>query len=926
MKTSLLVIPVKKTDDVNWLKPLNNYLLSIYGNTSEFQLDLASFHKLRQDIRGANADITGLRLYFRYFSQLELLDLRVPFASLNKHKKISFTWYDAFLPSAQHKQHALPFEKASVLFNLGALMSKMAALKYSESQKATNDECFKEAVQFLQQAAGVFQFLAENFLHAPSNDLSPATIKFLASLCLAQSQEIFNLKVIDGDLEQKKNSLIAKLCSSTAHHYEECFSMCSHLLNEKKFDSDHSTYEIIDTSVDDGELAYGSDDDANGPNVEQDASDTQVNAKVDSVLVANIQFKAFYYKSLAFYFHGLHLEATNKFGDAIAYLTKSKEILEEVPPSSLKIISKVGGEDAYDLLDNYKYQKDALGIKLKEMVKDNDLIYHDIVPSIVTLAEPKPMDSSKVIPMNKIDLFNQVNEHNYNNFLKNVVPITTHELLSYYSEEKSQLLRNELDEVDVSNEKLSSVLEFYKLPKALVNIKEIINSKKHLDRQDNGELRLDPEVLGKVGEISSNYAQDVSNRRTIAELREKIYNTISESEAMLSGKLELSTGRFRDDLIRLKKSLYDAATSDSRLFALADGDSQFHAILGRGVYSPEFKSLFRIESKPKAPAQEISLLDMDESQMNKSDSTDDQITRLEDILHELNVTRTNKSKLVAGLKEEIHNDDILDILMLNSKVKTDNEIKTVIFPEELKKFEAYGNELNKLIEKQLDLIVELKSKWELLVSNPKVREVQSSKTYQDELELLQVERITKFYDSHWKKYSTGLSKGSDFYMQLLKFAENLKRTIHAESQRDLSQQFTGLSMGSTGGLMQQSHQSPGQQFFTSARPELNPPVQQYQQQYQLFPPQGQYQQSQPQLFGQTGVQQQYQAPHQAAQEYGRSAPALPPKQPSFSQGQERDQLPPFQLPQNPTSGLIYDQPSTYQPNMYNYFLNQGRET
>ena len=61
---------------------------------------------------------------------------------------------------------------------------------------------------------------------------------------------------------------------------------------------------------------------------------------------------------------------------------------------------------------------------------------------------------------------------NYNNFLVNVVPVNIHELSSYYSEEKSQYLRNEIDHFEVSNEEVSSVLEYLKLPKALVSIKE----------------------------------------------------------------------------------------------------------------------------------------------------------------------------------------------------------------------------------------------------------------------------------------------------------------------------------------------------------------------------------------------------------------------------------------------------------------------
>lgn len=971
MKTALLLIPLKKTDEINWIKPLNNYLLSIYGNTSDFQKDLEDFNKLRLDIRGASADLTGIKLHLRYFSQLELLDLRVPVATINKSKKITFNWYDAFLPSSLHKQHALPFEKASVLFNLSSLMSKAASIKYNESQRSSSgdDGSFKEAVQHLQQAAGVLQFVSENFLHAPSTDLQPPTVKFLINLCLSQSQEIFTLKVIDGDLEQKKNSLISKLCKSTANHYHECYNVCAHLLTAEGAASvkDHSTFSIVEAGLDDDEAALESGDD-DEPNTDdynpdkQGIPESQVSAKLDHFWISVIQFKQIYYESLSYYFQGLHLEATNKYGDAIAYLTKSLDLINEISSASLKVIAKAGGEEAYDLLDNYKYQKDALGIKLKDLTKDNDLIYHDIVPSVVTIAEPKAMDSAKVIPLNKIELFSQINEYNYDNFLKNVVPINIHELLSYYSEEKSQLLRNELDELDVSNKELSTFLEHLKLPKALVNIKEIIQSNKELESEDHGEESIGAEILAKADEISSRFSIDLENRRTIAEVRDRIFKTISESESLLAGQYSVTSARYRDDLIKLKKSLYDAAASDSKLFSLVDlENSELYQILGKGPLSPEFKNLFNVpdgkSQVPQAPTEEISLLDIDDSQLKpKADPIDSQIVRIEDILYELNSIKNKKVNLVDDLKKEIHNDDIADILMLNSKVKSTNEIKTVIFPKELKKFEAYGHELDKLISRQLDLSSELKDRWNQLMANPKVKEVQKSKTFRDELLKQQSGRIDKFYSENWRKYTTGLGKGAAFYMQLLKFAENLKRTVLAEHQQGSISESVGglrLSDNATGGS--QTRGQSGHSFFQPSQSYGQNPShvsQQYsgsgyhqQATHSAHPQTGTYQQGQ---YAQGQPQAQYSSRHGSFQgqpiqpqflgfhsEPSSHAPALPPKapsqehQPPFAPSGRQNTAGSVNSPSNTlktsqsSTGLIYDQPSAYQPNMYSYFLNQG---
>lgn len=166
MKTNLILIPTKKTEDVNWAKPINNYLLSIYGNTSEYQQDLTNFNKLRLDLKsGVNGDSTGLNLYYKYYSLLELLDLRIPFATLNKSKKISFTWFDSFNPLISYKQYSLPFEKAGVLFNIGCVLSEVAIKRYSEG----TDESIKDALLLLQQALGSSNSSVRiSFMHLPT--------------------------------------------------------------------------------------------------------------------------------------------------------------------------------------------------------------------------------------------------------------------------------------------------------------------------------------------------------------------------------------------------------------------------------------------------------------------------------------------------------------------------------------------------------------------------------------------------------------------------------------------------------------------------------------------------------------------------------------------------------------------------------------
>lgn len=907
MKAYTFPVPSKKTEDVSWTKPLNNYLLSIYGNTTEFQQDLNNFEKLRQDIRGVHADNTGIKLYYKYYSQLELLDLRVSFQTVNRHKKLSFTWYDAFQTSISHKQTALPFEKACVLFNIGSFLSKFACTKYEESQRnessQATDETIKESLQYFQQAAGIYQFLSENFLHAPSNDLNQNTVCFLVKLMLAQGQEVFVLKAISGDLEQKKNSLISKLCLGASNHYSECYKLVSNITESgTSTGSSHDEFAVIDTSDGVDDILGGDDEEVENEYNPANSDESYATAKIDSMWVATISFKIKFYESLSYYFQGLQLENNNKYGESIAYLTKSLSILKDIPSSTLKSISKSGSNDALELLDNYKYQKDVAGIKLVDLTKDNDFIYHDIIPSLVTLPEVKPMDGVKIITINNNKLFNEINEYNYGNFLNNVVPINIHELLSFYSEEKSQLLRNELDLVDVSNEELSSVLEYLKLPKALVNLKELINSNNELDSfssQPEGNINLQVKII--ANEISTNYKRDISNKESIVSLRKEIYNTINESESAIAGQYAEPLIKYKDDLVRLKKSLIDASNSDKKLFALINNDnSHLYGVLGKGSESPELQSFFSVDtSNPKNESveNEVSLLDLDDSELskqsNQAGSIDGKIKEIEHILYDLNSIKTNKTKLIETLKKEIHNDDISDILILNSKIKSSNEIKTVIFAEELKKFEPYSTELDKLIQQQKEFIGNLEDRWAKLSQDPKAKEIQSSKRFQQDLVKHQTDKITKFHLENWRKYNMGLNAGVEFYTKLLNYArllhQNISATASSSSHRpSFNQSFSNMSVGLGPPTPQNyigadmiSHESHGSLDRSSTGGSLG--------------------------------------------SYSRPPPALPPKRPSQSaqpppQNHQSQQAPNFSANQNSKNGdLIYNQPSKYQPNMYNFF-------
>ena len=141
--------------------------------------------------------------------------------------ELTGTRFDAFT----HKptsQYSLAFEKASIIFNISAVLSCHAA-----HQNRHEDVGLKTAYHSFQASAGMFTYINENFLHAPSTDLSRETVKTLISIMLAQAQETFLEKQIaDG----KKVGLLAKLASQAAFLYGQATEGAQENVNKAVFE------------------------------------------------------------------------------------------------------------------------------------------------------------------------------------------------------------------------------------------------------------------------------------------------------------------------------------------------------------------------------------------------------------------------------------------------------------------------------------------------------------------------------------------------------------------------------------------------------------------------------------------------------------------------------------------------------------------
>jgi hypothetical protein len=143
-------------------------------------------------------------LLYKYFGQLELLELRFP------EIRVNFPWKDAFTAKTI-VQTSLAYEKASIIFNIAATHSAIAA-----AQGRADPEGVRRAFYYFRCSAGMLTYINENFLHAPSTDLSRDVIKFLVGVILAQATEVFLEKCRD---ERKGHALMSKVASQASTMY-----------------------------------------------------------------------------------------------------------------------------------------------------------------------------------------------------------------------------------------------------------------------------------------------------------------------------------------------------------------------------------------------------------------------------------------------------------------------------------------------------------------------------------------------------------------------------------------------------------------------------------------------------------------------------------------------------------------------------------
>ncbi|KAI8342699.1 BRO1-like domain-containing protein [Chlamydoabsidia padenii] len=766
----LISIPFKRTDDIDWTLPLKRYIAQQYQDDPEkYTQETYALNRLRQDIRGAGKDMTGRDLLYRYFGQLELLDLRFPVDE--KHVKILFTWYDAFTGKPT-SQYSLAYEKASVIFNIAATLSAIAAV-----QNRAEPDGRKRAFHFLQASAGMLEYINENFLHAPSLDLGRETIHLLAELMLVQAQECF---LENSMREKKKDGLIAKLASHTVWVY-------GNLVDE----------------------------------IQEATSGRGVT--IDRAWLSVCMVKHKYYQGVAQQYKAAACEAEGLYGEQVARLGVAEQVakdgsgklattlIHQVAATATTTSAATASTPATTTHANGTLPADT-GVVLQELCKalaatcgekktaasrDNDMIYHEHVPQDSILTPIDRLKAVQAIPMAELYGGSSAGSGTNEQMTKvigpdifaKLIPLSVHESASLYSEEQAKLVRAETEKCDLAKAELKASLEYMKLPGSLDKFKAGVDGATK-GREMETAMAPPSDVVALADDIAAQENSGKGIRSTMDQLESlktkarkalddiglKLDQETRECESMRvkygdlwtqapSGSL---TTNFRQDLRNHRQSLESGTQSDSTLYQRHEEIKKDVEILRQGGRNGQMERVFAehltmvLEHDSKKGAGENSLLDLDmSSSVNAAKLSAEKAQQVESIIDKLYKLEKDRSETLQDLKERTRQDDISQLLLLNKKSNAEQHL----FMSELEKYRPHQQRIAATLHQQQQLIQELTTAFKSLMAGEEAQQLQSRWDKVDRQKRQLVEQYRRTRDTYFD-VKDGLGKGIQFYTSL----------------------------------------------------------------------------------------------------------------------------------------------------------------
>lgn len=476
----------------------------------------------------------------------------------------------------------------------------------------------------------MFTYINENFLHAPSTDLNRETVKTLINVTLAQGQEVFLEKQV---IDEKKPGFLAKLAGQAAYLYTQAVEAMQEYVAKGVFE------------------------------------------KVWSIVV---QAKAAHMNSVASYYQALADSQANQHGVAIGRLQlaekQSNVALSWAKsfPSTVSPNSNLGTESGSSLLDLIKYHLAIVQSNLATFIKDNDFIYHQLVPNEAGLSAVAKLPAAKAIPVSELYQGQDIQRIIGPDIFQKLVPMSVTESASLYDEEKAKLIRAETEKIETANGEMAASLDYLKLPGSLNILKGGMDQEMTVD----DEFRQWCQVLAghkpfakefDLQERKSEVQAQLGHCSKQLDLEESVCEKMrSKYEADWSQQPSAGLNTtLRGDIRTYHDTVNEASASDSQLMGtLHQYEADFDEMRSAGETDEADvlfqRAMLKAGSKhdkgkngmgsPYSSTPEGNLLDdVDEGSL----SVAEQIARVESILKKLSLVKRERSQVLKDLKEKV---------------------------------------------------------------------------------------------------------------------------------------------------------------------------------------------------------------------------------------------------------------------------------
>ena len=416
-------------------------------------------------------------------------------------------------------------------------------------------------------------------------------------------------------------------------------------------------------------------------------------------------------------------------------------------------------------------------------LKDNDLIYHAVVPSEASQAPiEKAANVAEPIPIQEIYASPEVQKLVGQDIFIKLVPLSVIESSSMYSEEKAKILRTEGERCDMADGEMQATVEHFGLPGSLAKFgaasasagasdvdprtamadpgPQIRSWSSEIASSEHGR-RLDS-AIGELTQLRDRASADLEYcaNQLDAEQRE-----CEQARVRFDYHFEQSpsagyTRSWRTDIKNDREALNQARASDDHVLALwaSVRDDVARMAGGEDAVEQAFAEALAQsdQSGTGGTSGQRSLLDLDlDVDIPDEEGADMQrrIASIRDSLAKLTKLQKERNDTLADLKERVHNDDISQLLILNRKSQN---VEPTLFAAELEKFRPHQARLQAALQQQQTTLASIQTAYSQLSTGKKGREIQNWYARAERAKKELQARFKRAYDAY-KEVQVGVS-------------------------------------------------------------------------------------------------------------------------------------------------------------------------